>query len=520
MSNSDLLTQEELARELDVGPATIQYWLRRFAPWIPHTLVNGEARYTKKVLANLFFIAEEIESGRLPTQIEEILHERSPVVKASSKFEKNQTSGNLGKILEENGLGIFEGLLDNIGLQQERIAKAHERRAEAEERKAVAIEKRAIAEQKKADAIEKRATAEERKAEAMNNIANALQSMKHEVFPGPAADSLAREAVTAIALDEFRSQETFQQETFRADPKNKIDDIDDLSSLHHDKPLTGAEPALHLPEIDDLSLLIQDDIQPKMEVDDLSLLLDDPKSDTQNQGTLDDLSLLIQDDTQPKMEVDDLSLLLDDPKSDTQNQGTMDDLSLLIQDDAQPNMEVDNLSLLLDDPKSNTQSQETLDDLSLLIKDDTQAKMEVDNLSLLLDDPQSNTQSQGTVDDLSLLIQDDAQPKKKVDDLSLLVGDPKSDTKSIGKMDDLSALLDGDKTDAPSLKPDITPQEDLKAYKAAIINTIIRLKKEGLSVEETTKRFNDDDVPTLSGKKGWSIKAISQIYSFLKTAKK
>ena len=103
-------------------------------------------------------------------------------------------------------------------------------------------------------------------------------------------------------------------------------------------------------------------------------------------------------------------------------------------------------------------------------------------------------------------------------------------------MDDLSALIQDDPVkeeevhqaadqeeaqanDAPKLKPDITPEENLGKYKAAIIEIIIKLKSDGLSPAETTKRFNDEQIKTLSGKPDWSEKAMSQIYKFIDTAK-
>ena len=82
-------------------------------------------------------------------------------------------------------------------------------------------------------------------------------------------------------------------------------------------------------------------------------------------------------------------------------------------------------------------------------------------------------------------------------------------------MDDLSALLD--KT--PSLKPDITPEENLKEYKAAVMKTILQLKTDGVSPKEATRRLNEDGVQTISGKSQWSEMAISQIYKFIDSAK-
>ena len=91
-------------------------------------------------------------------------------------------------------------------------------------------------------------------------------------------------------------------------------------------------------------------------------------------------------------------------------------------------------------------------------------------------------------------------------------------------MDDLSALIDPVEENAPepsqpSLKPDITPEQNLNAYKAAVMKIIIDLKSQGLTPRETTDRLNGDDVPTLSGKPKWAEKAISKIYGYIDSAK-
>jgi len=163
--------------------------------------------------------------------------------------------------------------------------------------------------------------------------------------------------------------------------------------------------------------------------------------------------------------------------------------------------EIDDLSRLIDEP-----SDPAMDDLSTLIDAvSTQASPKTDDL-----------------DDLSLLIEDSASLETvELDDLSLLITDsmgpnslPPTD-KSIEPMDDLSALIN----DTPSLKPNITPEKNLKEYKAAVMKIILGLKTQNLSTEETTKRLNQDGVQTISGKSQWSEKAISQIYKFIDSAR-
>ena len=206
----------------------------------------------------------------------------------------------------------------------------------------------------------------------------------------------------------------------------------------------------------------------------------------ENEAKLDNLYSLIdqsqplQAATQGKMadaiEVDDLSRLLEDPKSQPDG---LDDLSTLIE------------------TVSNRTSPETgrqMDDLSVLIDDiaPTEMPQELDNLWLLIESPIPEPQAPMETDDLSLLIEPDA----------------------LAPMDDLSALI----RETPSLKPDITPEENLKEYKTAIMKTILRLKTEGLSAEESTNRLNQDGVQTITGKSKWSEKAISQIYKFINSA--
>ncbi|MCG8563923.1 MAG: hypothetical protein MI747_02470, partial [Desulfobacterales bacterium] len=150
----------------------------------------------------------------------------------------------------------------------------------------------------------------------------------------------------------------------------------------------------------------------------------------------------------------------------------------------------------------------------------------------------------------------DSEPKiadNDMDDLAALIGTPSSgdsvpeadeektnsvETKGEEDMDDLFALVEGPGENAsteeeapaqappekpeeptPSIKPGITPQEDMGKYKAEIMKIMIQMKKDGLTAEETAQRFNGEGVQTLSGKPEWSVKAISKIYSFIDAAK-
>ena len=305
MPADDFMTISDFANELNVDTSSVSFWLTRFADCLPGMVDKDKEQYKKETLTDLLFIAEKIHAGVLPSEI-------------ANQLRKKQMQSNQDPSLEESGenpLALLAPFLEKIAGQQERIASAHEKRAETEARKA--------------SAIEKRAEAESRKAAAMNNIANALQHMKHEVFPGSPAGNLINHAAEAVVLD-------------------------------------------------------------------------------QDNGT------------------GDISLEIDDTEA-----VAMDDLSLLL-DSQEPEPEQKEASGQPDTP-----------------------------------------------------------------------GDA---------MDDLSLLLEEKK---PDLSTSVTLEEDFKKYKSEIINIIIKLKKEGYSIDETTALFNDEGVKPLSGKSRWSSKAIGQIYKFI-----
>jgi len=66
---------------------------------------------------------------------------------------------------------------------------------------------------------------------------------------------------------------------------------------------------------------------------------------------------------------------------------------------------------------------------------------------------------------------------------------------------------------------DLSPDDDIEKYKAAIMKVILELKTDGMSAEETTLLLNKNKIRTLSGKPEWSQKAISQIYKFMTAVK-
>ncbi|MCA1786199.1 MAG: hypothetical protein LC657_09490, partial [Desulfobacteraceae bacterium] len=222
----------------------------------------------------------------------------------------------------------------------------------------------------------------------------------------------------------------------------------------------------------------------------------------------------------------------------------MDDLSLLVNETALTPEDIDNRN----DNKDDNEDEDDLDDLFSFVDMDTDVPKDLngdpDDLSLLVDGtgeesgqvpPGADTQT----DDLWSLVSDtqgsnqeiqspaepsaDA-PAPEMDNLSALINEaPENsqatpDTTSEENKDSVDAPTES-LTETPSIKPDISPDQDMKKYKAAVMEIIIELKEQGLTARQTTDRFNHDGVPTLSGKPTWGLKAIQKIYRFIDSAK-
>ncbi len=158
---------------------------------------------------------------------------------------------------------------------------------------------------------------------------------------------------------------------------------------------------------------------------------------------------------------------------------------------------------------------EQMDDLGLLITntpddtrplDDDTGLLGMDNLSLLVQPSHTDD-----LDDLSLLV----DVGNGMDSAENRMNNSAAESDRNGApLDDLTALLDAE----PSLKPDIFRDQDLEKYKGAVMKIIMALKSRGLDAGETAQQLNKDKVETISGKPEWTVKAISQIYSFIDTA--
>jgi len=447
----------------------------------------------------LIRIKDLMSSGILPSQIEEIIGNEilGPPLDAQS-----QNTGSDIRMNQE-ALSFIRDMVSDIRGHQGRIARAHEKRAEAEERKAVAIEKRAEAEDKKAD--------------AMNNIAMALQEMNQLRALDSQTMEVAGQAVQALTMDEHSTPSL--NNSIDLDDSN-IENEDDWNINHLDgngldedfeDPLAGMSELLNHPEPDPQPIETVDLDDLTQDIEDLSLQADDPGL---SEGDLDDLSGLIDTVSEPETESNDLDRLLaeDIPLPEP------DDLSLLVDEvsnAAEKVLDLDDLYTLVEDIPADAD----MDDLSLLVKPDQSMEPdETDDLSLLIDpEPVENAGQAAPMDDLSLLVDTPAPGDDTRDDLWALV-DKVAEKQTNTNIDDLSALIAPAPAE-PSLKPDITPDQDLAKYKAAVMKIIIELKSRGLSPKETTDRLNRDEIPTLSGKPLWAETAIAKIYGFIDTAK-
>lgn len=430
MSGNKFMNVTEIAEELGASKITVEFWLKRFNKWLPHIIEKNKKLYSMKTFDKFLFIAERINAGKLPSEIEKSLKENFSGKSDNNLDIKNLSTDsveNLQKQLSDGDTAqLLQSFVTSFDSNQERIAKAHERRAEAEERKAIAIEKRA--------------EAEEKKAIAMNNIANAMQNMKHEVWPGNTENLIKNEAAGAILLDEASTDElsdelsiddspsddSLTDDSLTEDLSNDESGVEDSFSSEHPRNQSSEESY-----IDDFHGEKQSDI------DDLSLLVD---IDADKEKTSHDSSAI-----SPAVPFHD-------------DHATLDDLSMLLDPDEVNNSET-----------SNTDIHDDLDDLSKLLDENGKTATEKEK------------NDQDNMDNLALLIEDETE---KIQD---------------------------------NLKPSVTLEENFDQYKSEIINSIIKLKKEGLSVEETTTRLNNAGVITLSGKNRWGVKTIAKIYKFIES---
>jgi len=315
MAREGLLSVLDIAQELNTGKATTKFLLKRFKKWLPCDLIDGQAFYTPdETIKRLFIIQENLDMGKLPSNIEKIL---DIVCESDSDGQSNLFTG--PNNTEDTHL---ESLFHDIIEQQKRIAIAQE----------------------------KRVFTEEKKVAALNNIAKILQDMNTARTIDPAAQQIAHQvstqAASSIAPAERIDDERIEDEIIQ---KDILVELDNLSALI-DESDQGHEADVSMP-IDDLSTLID-------------LKDDAPKTDTSIE--IDDLSKLIDtssDDDLPAENLDDLSQLIDDtPDSDDEESGLpqmddMDDLAKLIDDTPEA---AENLAVGNDEPEDESDNIPTI----------------------------------------------------------------------------------------------------------------------------------------------------------------
>ncbi len=329
MTRRKLISALDIAKELNIGKATIKFILRRFNNWLPCELVNGMPFYQPENIKTIIQIVEHLDTGMLPKEIDGYLNTLSSSDVNHGYNPSINPLPNEEIRINKEGVMLLKSFFNELSEQQKRIAIAHDKRAAAEERKAMAIEKRA--------------EAEEKKAEAMNNIANALQELNKFRNGGiePAVQEIAHHAAKTLIMDE-------------ADPSYTDTKIYD--------PYTGSKPSFSFEKRDsELSSLLDEEdlIENFFKTDDLSSLIE--KNHQKDKNILnepDNLSALLEDNFEfSGIAIDDLSELLDKNES-------IDDLSKLITPD---NDLMDDLSKLIDTPVKESIQNALMDDLSKLI---------------------------------------------------------------------------------------------------------------------------------------------------------
>ena len=505
MTQANLLSVDELVHELDTGRATVKFILDRFSPLLGQG--TDTSRYPADILPVLIEIRDLMASGLLPSQIQEMLEKsQSPLTSPARSSDDIR--------LSPDALGMIQGLFQEICAHQDRVARAHEKRAEVEERKALAIEKRA--------------EAEEKKAAAMNNIAMALQEMNQLRAVDAQSMEIAGQTARALTMNEAPEADTENGPDVLTDldslldhpdpgsspmpasgPENGDPGIPDLEPAHRSEPVTT--------DLDDLSELVDEPGLSPRDLDDLSSLID-----TVSSGA--DTDDLAEPDAPPAMPgLDDLAKLVDEAA--VKDPSDVDDLYALVDDHPsgtgrEPSSDLDDLSLLLDEGGKETAGAEDIDDLYALVSESSPPP-EDDLWSLVDEKGYPSDDAVTDMDDLSLLVETSKTPApadQPMDDLwSLVEQQNGAGDEHTEPGDDLTALVDSSPEPA-SLKPDITPEQDMARYKAAVMQIIIELKSSGMSPGETTDRLNTDEVPTLSGKPQWRESAIAKIYGFIDSA--
>ncbi len=530
----------DISRELGIGTANTKFLINRFNRHMGGTTVDGKRCYPKDTVGLLLNIKSELDMGHLPSEVEEKL----------DNHELDHGTAETGTHLPLSEISIppsqLKSILSNIQaitFQQERMALAQEARNQIEERKA--------------QAMEKRAQEESRKADAMDDIATALQSMSHTPDMGnpDTGNTILQQAMDEMNLN---ASDLELSPTLSEEPSQGIEILpqDDLSEFM-------GEEGLPLVEQEDAqtskALLEQEILEENLEKtlshfdeitsEDISQVVESFEMEEQGlreKGAPEDtegLTEILDAPSYPETEQDELNELIDTVSSES-GEEAMDDLSQLVASASQvdgPENDMDDLGLLVDetdnpappegDAGENSQAAAPMDNLAQLVESASEdGQEEMDNLNLLVEEPEA---PHGTPVDRLETSNPAEAPVGSMQGEALHAAD--SD-----KMDDLAQLVESRKPEemeptvhntltsppeqpepmaAPVIvKPRISPKDDIKQYKSAIMKIIYELKTKGLSPEEATQGFNKQGIETLSGRPQWQVNAMSKIYALFDAA--
>lgn len=471
MSESFPFTIKDVSDKLKVGESTLNVWRNRYREWVLEVSDHDKKLFSPESIELFRFISECTDSGMDTWEIKDaltsmggqVVHEDvsgdeakdAPAEHQDENTDKKGSNTQIGSEL----LNPLKGLFSDIVNQQNRIADAQERRAAAEERKAYALESRAEAELLKANVMRDIVTALQDMA--VKNTVNSLMD-KVKNMPGPSMGDL-QELSGDLGLG-----------------LGEMNDLPELTSVAD----------LDAPSAESLE-------EPGEDV------LPDGLSHSTDQGT-EQISGEIKD--QGPVDVEQVNVATEIETFQTEE---IDDLSELINEtdfkaDAD---EIDDLSKLLDSEVS-PQYEGDMDDLSVMIDGEVvEAASDIDDLSMLLEGAVETVSSDVNMDDLSVLISEEpvSAVQEDMDDLSALIDI--SITKSAETSGSEKPIEEKPSVEKPAVDPN---------YKSEILKRIIGMKqKEGLSIDEVTKKFNDEGVKTLSGKGQWDKKTIAGIYKYI-----
>lgn len=507
MFEKNFYTIQSIANELQVDESQVREWQDQYESWIPYAGHGRNKVYPKMALDIMQIIAEATQARMSSIEIEDILNKEFQMV-TTTKDVDTQVPKQMSDDTNEQMISITRLLIENLSLQQKRIATAQERHAAAEEQKVAALLKRAEAEMQKANAL--------------NSIARALQGKAFNAFN---EDINQSPQSGPIDFPEESSIGIQQQASVGDKPGDVLKDaFTEESSPEAIDALQEAEPTLDLNNltmlIDEFSAATEDPSESAPQIGDetpiehsgLNPLLPEPDHDLTDLASLipetdqSDLSALNKHaDPEPAHALADLESLL--PESDQSDAPEQNDLSALTRHaDPEPAHHLTDLASLISEPASG------LADLEALAAETAENHKDIaSNLA-----------------DLSQLTQeDDATAPPGLTDLSQLVESPdkpatqNNDTTDLIDLTEPHSPSDADKikdTNAPPKKVAAPPPPKMEKgdYKKKMMALIITMKeKQGLSSEETARQLNEKGYRTISGSGTWNKTMIEKIYIYI-----